>query len=104
MRKEVNMSDNLKFDQGKPKMNLLFEGMPDALLAVGEVLTFGATKYEEHSWKKVQDNESRYRAALIRHALSKGVDSESGLLHRAHEACNALFLLQLEIERLKDEN
>jgi len=90
----------LKFDQGKPMMNLLFEGMPDALLAVGEILTFGAQKYEAHSWKNVENNESRYRAAQIRHALAQGYDSESGLLHRAHEACNALFLLQLEIERI----
>lgn len=93
----------LKFDQDKPQMNLLLEGMPHALEQIGEVLTFGARKYEAHSWQNVEDAEARYRAAQLRHAIAgaKGelVDSESELLHLAHEACDILFLLELKCRK-----
>ena len=98
----------LKFDADKPRMELLIQGMPRALEAVGVVLTFGAEKYAAHSWKHVEDNENRYWAAKSRHELARAKgearDPETGLLHLAHEACNALFLLELamvaeELER-----
>ena len=89
----------LKFDADKPRMELLIQGMPRALEAVGAVLTFGAEKYAAHSWKHVEDNENRYWAAKSRHELARAKgearDPETGLLHLAHEACNALFLLEL---------
>lgn len=91
----------LKFDGDKPRMELLIQGMPRALEAVGQVLTFGAQKYAAHSWQSVEDNHNRYWAAKIRHELQRAkgeeVDSETGLLHLAHEACNALFLLELAL-------
>jgi hypothetical protein len=89
----------LKFDADKPRMELLIQGMPRALEAVGQVLTFGAQKYAAHSWQHVEDNHNRYWAAKIRHELARAKgethDPETGLLHLAHEACNALFLLEL---------
>lgn len=91
----------LKFDADKPRMELLIQGMPRALEAVGQVLTFGAIKYEAHSWKLVEDNHNRYWAAKSRHELARAKgethDPETGLLHLAHEACNALFLLELAL-------
>lgn len=64
------------------------------------VLTYGAQKYAAHSWKNVSS--SRYEDALKRHilALDNGeiYDDESGLPHRAHIACNALFLLQSDMQ------
>ena len=101
MASAVNANKDLKFDQGKPKMDLLFEGCPNALKAVGEVLTFGAQKYEAHSWQKVAGGPTRYKAALIRHLLEEGNDSESGLPHLAHAACNALFILELALSQQK---
>ncbi|CBY88562.1 hypothetical protein [Pantoea phage LIMEzero] len=96
----------MKFDGDKPRMDLLFDGMPHALEAVGQVLTFGARKYAAHSWQTVEGGEQRYKAALIRHltAVGKGeaLDSESNLHHLAHLACNALFILELELRKCKE--
>lgn len=92
----------MKFDGDKPRTELLIQGMPHALEAVAEVLTFGAKKYAAHSWQHVEDNENRYWGAKVRHELARAkgetVDPETGLLHLAHEACNTLFLLELAIK------
>lgn len=62
-----------------------------------KVYTFGAAKYAENSWQKLPDGYRRYKAALFRHILAyeKGetMDPESGLLHLAHAAWNALAML-----------
>lgn len=95
---------DLKYDQDKPRMALMLDGCPNALEAVASVLTFGAQKYAAHSWQGVANGEERYKSALLRHlsAVSKGekFDSESGLHHLAHAACNALFILELELRKL----
>lgn len=94
------MTQEMKADGTKIRTDLLFGGCPDALKAVAAVLTYGALKYEPHVWKKVPVE--RWEAAYTRHMIDRQRgeyrDEESGLLHRAHEAANALFLLQLEIE------
>ena len=95
----------MKYDDGKPRMALLFDGCPHALEAVAQVLTFGAQKYAAHSWQTVPEGEERYKSALLRHltAVGKGeeIDSESNLHHLAHAACNALFILELELRKHK---
>lgn len=95
-----------KADGGKLQPRLLFEGVPRALLLVIAVLTYGAQKYEAHSWKAVE--EYRYKDAKLRHMLDElaglGIsDDESGLLHAAHEVCNALFLLEKRVSALPAE-
>lgn len=100
-----NSNQTFKADGGKIEANLLFEGMPRALLAICAVLSYGAQKYEAHSWKKVEM--SRYRAAKFRHLLDeylgKGSDEESGLPHSFHEACNTLFLLEDSLSKLSHD-
>ncbi len=97
------MSDQTnKADGGKNNPALLFEDMGHALFVVNRVLDYGAEKYERAGWKTVEAY--RYRAAKRRHSdavelFCEEKDVESGLLHRAHEACNVLFLLQMEIEQ-----
>jgi len=95
------IAGGLKFDHGKPRVDLLVDGMPRALLAVSDVLTFGAEKYAAHSWKEVEGAAQRYKAAQLRHHLAQcageEADQETGLLHLAHEACNALFRLELAL-------
>jgi len=91
-----------KYDTNKIRMDLLpFE----ALEAVAEVLTFGAKKYADNGWQKVENADARYRAAMLRHfcADQKGEkrDPESGLLHAAHLATNALFILWFELQKEK---
>lgn len=83
-----------KDDKGKARYDLV---LPEFEEGVAEVLTFGADKYEENSWQKIDDRENRYYAALRRHiaAWRKGeeLDPESGLPHLAHAACNIMFLM-----------
>jgi len=104
-RSNEALKGGLKFDADKPRMELLIQGMPRALEEVGRVLTFGAQKYAAHSWKHVEDNQNRYWAAKVRHELARAKgeqhDPETGLLHLAHEACNALFLLELALLELE---
>ena len=91
---------DMKYDAGKPRMDLLLDGCPNALLRISDVLTFGAQKYAAHSWHTVEEGRSRYKAALLRHltahASGELTDAESGLPHLAHAACCALFILELE--------
>lgn len=94
-----------KVDAGKVEMSLILDGMPRALRAVAEVGTFGANKYTRDGWQEVPDGFRRYRNAQQRHAndFARGevFDSDSKLLHLAHEAWNALAKLELFI---REEN
>ncbi len=96
----------MKFDKGKTRMSLLLAGIPESVKAVSDVLTFGAEKYEAHSWKHVQGGRERYLDALYRHlnAIHSGEvrDPESGLLHWSHVGCNAMFLLWFAIQDEKE--
>lgn len=97
------MSKDMKFDKGKTRMSLLLAGIAPSVKAVADILTFGAEKYEAHSWKTVPNAEERYLDALYRHlnAIHSGenVDPESGRLHWAHVACNAMFLLWFALQK-----
>lgn len=95
-----------KADAGKLRVGLVFEGMPRSILMLAAVLTYGAQKYEAHSWKKVEGG--RYVDAKFRHLLEPlaGLgtsDSESGILHEAHEVCNSMFILEQKLEKLPPE-
>lgn len=86
----------VKLDHDKiPVRRGLLEQFPKACLAVAEVSAFGAKKYTWGGWQHVEDGINRYGDAEMRHALQNGVDDESGLLHAAHEAWNALARLEL---------
>ena len=88
--------EGMKFDDDKLRWDLL----PwDAIEKVVEIMTYGAKKYSPNNWQKVL--KPRYEAALMRHFVAewKGEDNdiESELLHLAHMACNAIFLLWKKI-------
>ena len=93
------MADELKFDDNKPRLDLV---PPELIEAVGKVRTYGVEKYGDSSiWKQVEPY--RYRAALMRHICKylkepDGVDDESGLPHLWHIACNVAFLIALSEE------
>lgn len=93
---EDKVTDGLKHDGGKARLDLV---PPEIIEAVGKVMTFGAQKYGENSYKQV--NPKRYRAALMRHICKwlknpHGIDTDSGLPHLWHIACNVAFLLELD--------
>lgn len=77
-----------KLDNGKVRPSLVLGDMANAILAVSEVAAFGAAKYSDGNW------------LLVEGAISD-VDSESGLLHAAHEAWNALVVLELKLRSKK---
>lgn len=88
----ISLQEGTKLDSAKPRMDLLD---PLWLEEVAKVMTFGATKYAAHNWRK-GISFSRVIAALLRHtfAILRGedVDPETGLLHSAHASCNLMFL------------
>lgn len=93
----------MKYDDGKLQIGILFEDFPLAIKEVGAVATYGALKYERSSWRGVPNCEVRYRDAKARHVLEEGIedkDDESLLYHLAHEAWNCLALLQLKLENM----
>ncbi len=101
------MTEGIKHDGGKVQPALVLETMARALQAVCEVGTFGAQKYSADNWLLVPGALSRYRNAKHRHMLAEAVgethDPESGLLHAAHEAWNALAALELMLRNTASE-
>lgn len=93
-----------RFDQGKSPMSLLPFA---ALKEVGNVLLMGEKKYGSWNWVKGM-KWSRVENSMLRHyeAYQSGEehDKESGLLHTAHMACNALFLLTYQLLDLGEDD
>lgn len=93
-----------KLDAHKPRMGLVLGDFARALSAVGDVGTYGAQKYSDHGWTQVDDGVARYTDAMYRHLLaeeSEGpIDQESGLMHAAMAAWNALARLDLMLRNL----
>lgn len=89
-----------KLDAGKaPIRRGLLEYFPRACIAVANVSAFGASKYMWNGWEAVNDGATRYGDAGARHVVKAVIegplDTDSGLLHAAHEAWNALARLEL---------
>lgn len=86
------MTGGLKYDQGKPRMDLV---RPEFVEGVAHVLTFGSQKYAPWNWAKGIPY-SKIIASLERHLaeFKKGedIDPESGLSHLYHAGCNLMFL------------
>lgn len=110
LKEEQNMDklegDELKKDGGKVPMHLLPISDLEPLARVYE---FGAKKYEEGSWRKIeptQENINRIASALMRHIAEWqehyqttgefATDEEIGLPTMAHVMWNAVELMHLE--------
>lgn len=97
---EAVAAGSTKYDGGKsPIYRGVISYFPRAISAVATVSAFGADKYAWGGWKDVPDGYNRYSDAMVRHlgyeAEGQDVDSDSGLLHAAHTAWNALARLEL---------
>lgn len=92
IRATVDWNKGQKFDQDKPRVDLLD---PLALEGLAKVLTFGAKKYAAHNWRG-GISYSRILGGLVRHtfAIMRGedIDPESGLPHIDHLGCCWMFL------------
>ena len=94
----------VKHDQEKPRAELL----PSApLLAIADVLTFGAQKYAAHDWRQGFD-QSRLIGAAYRHLMAyndgEDLDPESRLPHLAHLGCCVLFMLEQHIKQTGNDD
>ena len=93
-----------KLDAGKPDTSLLLM-FGKALLAVAEVGTYGAKKYSRGGWQEVGNGVPRYTAALLRHLFKsfyENYDPDTGLLHLAQVAWNALAIVELTLRERED--
>jgi len=90
----MRVSDSTHDDGGKLMVDLV---PAEAILAVAEVLTYGATKYPANSWRETPDAVNRYYASALRHLYAwqtgEQQDKESGLSHLAHATTNLMFML-----------
>lgn len=89
--------------ESKPPIADMISDFHLALREVSRVTAFGNQKHgEPGGWRKVKDFQRSYQNKKARHALEGMVqdhDSESGLWCLAHEAWNALALLQGRLEQ-----
>ena len=96
---EGKLAKGAAVKHAKPRMSLL---PGEALLAVAEVLTAGAVKYEPESWKRAPFKKEDYLDAMMRHIAKilsgETHDEDSKQLHAAHVATNALFYLWYELK------
>ena len=90
------MNEGIKYDEGKNRLDLL---PPELILGVGEVLTYGASKYDDRNWEKGMAW-SRPYGALLRHIMrwhmGHTFDEESNLRNLDHAATNIAFLQAYE--------
>lgn len=97
-----------KDDGAKVDLSIILECFPRALWEVGRVADYGARKYSRGGCLKVKNAMQRYEAADMRHKLSfhKGEerDQESGMLHLAHCAWNALIQLEIYLREKEIES
>lgn len=97
---ESNRQDKkaVRHNQDKLRVDLIPTQLTES---VAKVLTFGAKKYSPNNWKGfTKEQQDEILGSLLRHILEyqKGnkIDSESGLHHLAHAACNIAFILYFE--------
>jgi hypothetical protein len=97
------MRQNIKNDEGKPKLSLV---PPEIGKGIAYVREYGAAKYKNEdgtpnhdNWKEV-DPPERWLDACLRHltahAWGEKKDPESGLSHLAHAACSLAYLMECE--------
>ena len=96
------LEKGVKYDAGKPRYDL-FPAISEQEIV--KVLTFGAKKYDDDNWRKVDNQQKRYYAAARRHMnawrMGDVYDKESGLHHLAHAICCLIFLMTPELEDAK---
>lgn len=95
----MSYDQSIKADGGKPQLRLVPTSVVKCIARVRE---FGVKKYgNTDAWMKVEPE--RYVDAAYRHLIEyikrpDSVDSESGLPHLWHLACNIAFLCELAQE------
>lgn len=82
-----------------PVLQGALQYFPRAIMEISRVSEIGANKYSWKGWEKVPDGPNRFGNALARHILYEAIEGEfdrdTGCLHAAQEAWNALARLEL---------
>lgn len=88
-----------KVDAGKAEFDMVLFSFSNALAYVDRIGKFGARKYTKGGFLSVPNGQQRYFNAEMRHAIKHQqgelLDPDSGELHLAHKAWNALAELEL---------
>lgn len=92
------MDKGLRYNGNKVRLSLV---PPEFLLAVAEVLEFGATKYDANNWRKFDSDQVKGCIdSVMRHLeayrMGQWLDEESNLPHLAHAATNLAFMITLK--------
>ena len=101
-QEKVSLSQEVgaKHDGGKLRYSLLPKG---TITEVLKVLEFGAKKYAPDNWMKVDNAQTRYYDAALRHITAwhegEKFDQETGVSHIAHALCCLHFLMWFELNR-----
>lgn len=94
----------LRYDEGKEAVYLM---PPDALMELGRVYGVGAKKYAPRNWERGM-RLSKVLGPLMRHLfrwqMGQDRDEESGQLHLAHVAWNALALLTYALRGIGEDD
>jgi len=89
-----------KLDTGKaPVLRGAIQYFPRAIRYLAQISEIGSRKYSWKGWEKVPDGINRYGDALMRHLLAEEIegslDMDTGCLHAAQVAWNAMARLEL---------
>lgn len=89
----------MKFDEGKPKVHLVY---PSAIYEMAKVREYGYNKHGSLNGWKTTPSIQHYDACL-RHIFSamhgEKLDPDSNLKHLSHALCNLMFLIEEENEK-----
>lgn len=94
----------LRFDEGKPRVDLI---APEFLLALGKLCGDGGLKYDDRNWERGMNWQKCY-ASLLRHAIAWetgkdfGTDDKTGVIthHMVSVAWNAMVLYTYAIREI----
>lgn len=93
-----------KDDAGKVRIELI---PPELIFAVGDILAFGANKYEDRNWERGM-NWSRVFGSLMRHLWAwwagEKADAETGKSHLWHAGCCIAFLIAYEERKIGNDD
>lgn len=92
----MSEGEGRKDDAEKPRMELI---PPEAIVAMADILTFGAKKYSVRNWETGMAW-GRVFGALMRHLWAwwagEKADKETGRSHLWHALCCVAFLVAYE--------
>jgi len=104
---EETSHESVKNDRKDNKVMMELLPWPE-LEEIAKVYTAGARKYGPHNWENLSDGYERYKGAMLRHLteVEKGndIDSETGCLHAAKVAWNAIAMLHFKMKKMSLQN